>query len=149
MLGVILYYILLYIIYYTIIIYYIIHTLLYTISYTILFLPFSSFPSSSLPSNQSPPFPPLLSQSSSLYSSPYNPHQSLYTCRYLHTLIYIVLFYSHLLFRYSSNPSHLPPLLFILTHSIRVGTYLRLFIFNPHPTILPKFDPAQTNGVDG
>ena len=64
-------------------------------------LPYSLFPLSSHP---------LLLFFQSLSPLPYNPHQSLYTCRYLHTLIYIVLLYSHLLLRYSSNPLPLPSL---------------------------------------
>ena len=94
------------------------YILYYILSYTILSSSFYSIPLSFPPSSssQSPPllpFPlPILFPSShlpSILSQSFSPllfpsQHSFYTCRYLHTLIYIVLFYSHLLLRYSSNP---------------------------------------------
>jgi hypothetical protein len=68
------------------------------------------------------------------YSFPDNiplPH-SFYTCRYLHILIYILLqFYLPL------HPN---------IHSILVGTWIHIFIFQTHPQ---QFDPARSIGVDG
>ena len=95
---------------------------------------------------------------SSPLSSSSHPSHSFYTCRYLHTLIYIVLFYSHLLLPYSSNPSsQSSPLLLLpnlsllpfphhVIHSILVGTYISLFIFYQ---LSGQFDPACFIGVDG
>jgi hypothetical protein len=137
-------YIILYILYY----YYILHILYYTIiicyTYLILYytLPSSVLFSSSLlsfiyipPSHFSSLLPPLLL----FYSTPH----SFYTCRYLHILIYILLF--------SLSPSSSSPFLpnhrILLIHSILVGTYIYLFIFSSD--LSRCFDPACFIGVDG
>ena len=91
---IILLYITIIILSYTIILLYIIHIYYYILYYT---LPQSSS-SSPFPFLPSPSSPLLLSPSSSLLPSHliYLPNQlnSFYTCRYLHTVIYIILFSS-------------------------------------------------------
>ena len=107
--------------------YYIIHTLLYIIHYTyiiiyyilyiyyyILYYTLPNILSSSFPFS---PFLPLL-LSKSIFSYSLLPFPNLSS-----VLFSLLFLYNHLI------------------QSIRVGTYSRLFIFNPHPSF-PEFDPA-------
>jgi hypothetical protein len=91
-------------------------------------------------------FLPTIIFSSSLpipFSIPPTPQYSFYTCRYLHILIYIILFLisSSSLSPLSSHSSYIHSILVgtyiylfifypLLIHSILVGTYIYLFIFN-------------------
>ena len=150
-LGVIYYYTI--IIYYIILYYYILYIIIllyHILSYTILF---SSSIFHSLPSllfypflSSPPPFSPILSCSSFL-------KYSFYTCRHLHTVIYILFsssdlssFIFYLLLFSSPLPSILPLLFSPSSHSHRisinlqssliprilVGTSIHLFIFNQY-----------------
>ena len=125
----ILYIILLYIIYYTII--------SYTIhSFSPILSPLPSLPSQSISSS------PLLSPPLTIIYLPSLPPNPI--------LLFLFPFLSSPIYPSSLLIPSSPPLLFLyshpLIHSIRVGIWISLFIFSPHPR---QSDPSCFIGVDG